>query len=88
MAAAKALLDLSHSTLLQATSDQNSYALGEIASLPAGVYGTTPATSVATDMLSTYKGHTKPSGSDSWLESVVFMTTGRQWMEDGSNVQA
>lgn len=62
MAAAKAMLDSTHPKLMQATSDHNSYTLGEIAGhnvviacLPAGVYGTTSATSVAKDMLSTYK---------------------------------
>lgn len=61
MAAAKTMLDLTHSDLPQAKSDNNSYVLGEvarhnvvIACLPAGVYGTTSATSVAKDMLSTY----------------------------------
>lgn len=61
-AAAKAMLDSTHPGLPQASSDHNSYALGEIAGhnvviacLPAGVYGTTSATSVAKDMLSTYR---------------------------------
>lgn len=61
MAAAKAMLDASHPKLPQPAADSNSYALGEIcghnvviACLPAGVYGTTSATSVAKDMLSTY----------------------------------
>ena len=61
-AAAKAMLDSTHPGLPQVSSDHNSYALGEIAGhnvviacLPAGVYGTTSATSVAKDMLSTYR---------------------------------
>ena len=62
MAAAKGMLDEVHEDLQeQDTSDHNSYILGQIhhhnivvASLPAGVYGTTPAATVAKDMLRTF----------------------------------
>jgi nucleoside phosphorylase len=62
MAAAKGMLDEIHEDLQgQHTSDHNSYILGQIynhniviASLPAGVYGTTPAATVAKDMLRTF----------------------------------
>jgi nucleoside phosphorylase len=62
MAAAKGMLDEIHEDLQeQDSSDHNSYVLGQIyhhnvviASLPAGVYGTTPAATVAKDMLRTF----------------------------------
>jgi nucleoside phosphorylase len=62
MMAAKGMLDEIHEDLQeQDTSDLNSYMLGQIhhhniviASLPAGVYGTTPAATVAKDMLRTF----------------------------------
>ena len=62
MAAAKCMLDEIHDDLEeQDTSDHNSYQLGRIhhhdiviASLPAGVYGTTSAATVAKDMLRTF----------------------------------
>ncbi len=62
MAAAKGMLDEIHEDLQkQDTSDHNSYILGQIhhhnivvASLPAGVCGTTPAATVAKDMLRTF----------------------------------
>ena len=63
MAAAKAMLDEIHQNLAkQDPSDHNNYILGQvknhnvvIAGLPAGVYGTTPAATVAKDMLWTFK---------------------------------
>lgn len=63
MAAAKAMLDVIHPNLVrQDSSDHNNYILGQIqnhnvviASLPAGVYGNTPAATVAKDMLRTFK---------------------------------
>ncbi|KAH8434342.1 uncharacterized protein LDX57_011991 [Aspergillus melleus] len=61
MAAARAMLDEEHGKLPQPLSDNNSYALGEIrghnvviACLPSGVYGTTSASFVASQMLSTF----------------------------------
>jgi nucleoside phosphorylase len=61
MAAAKAMLDEIHPGLPTSSSDQNTYELGRIhahnvviACLPAGVYGTTSAATVATQMLSTF----------------------------------
>jgi nucleoside phosphorylase len=62
MMAAKGMLDEIHEDLEeQDTSDHNSYILGQIhhhniviASLPAGVYGTTPAATVAKDILRTF----------------------------------
>jgi nucleoside phosphorylase len=61
MAAAKAMLDEIYPGLPTSSSDQNTYELGRIhahnvviACLPAGVYGTTPAATVATQMLSTF----------------------------------
>ena len=62
MAAAKCMLEEIHDDLEeQDTSDHNSYQLGRIhrhdiviASLPAGVHGTTPAATVAKDMLRTF----------------------------------
>jgi nucleoside phosphorylase len=62
MAAAKAMLDAIHDPLPQHLSDHNTYTLGSvcghnvaIACLLSGVYGTTSATVVATQMLSTFK---------------------------------
>jgi nucleoside phosphorylase len=62
MMAAKGMLNEIHEDLQeQDISDHNSYILGQIhhhnvviASLPAGVYGTTPAATVAKDMLRTF----------------------------------
>ncbi|KAF7712366.1 Nucleoside phosphorylase and ankyrin repeat domain-containing protein [Penicillium ucsense] len=61
MAAVAAMLDERHESLPAKSSDTNSYILGRIghhcvaiACLPAGVYGTTAATNVATQMLSTF----------------------------------
>jgi hypothetical protein len=62
MAAAKGMLDENHEDLQEQDSfDHNSYILGQIyhhnvviASLSAGVYGTTPAATVAKDMLRTF----------------------------------
>ncbi|KAJ5495358.1 hypothetical protein N7539_000474 [Penicillium diatomitis] len=61
MAAVAAMLDERHESLPAKPSDTNSYILGRIghhcvaiACLPAGVYGTTAATNVATQMLSTF----------------------------------
>jgi nucleoside phosphorylase len=61
MAAAAAVLDKCHERLSQPSSDQNTYTLGEISGhnvvivcLPSGVYGTTSATAVAVQMLSTF----------------------------------
>lgn len=62
MAAAKGMLDEIHENLQeQDTSDHNNYILGQIhhhniviASLPKNVYGTTPAATVAKDMLRTF----------------------------------
>ncbi|KAJ3538217.1 hypothetical protein NM208_g6003 [Fusarium decemcellulare] len=63
MAAAKGMLDEVHPNLTQQDpADHNSYILGEawghnvvVACLPAGIYGTTPAATVAKDMLRTFK---------------------------------
>ncbi|KAJ0363069.1 hypothetical protein COL26b_013101 [Colletotrichum chrysophilum] len=63
MAAAKGMLDQVHSNLTrQDPADHNSYVLGQvqghnvvIACLPAGIYGTTPAATVAKDLLRTFK---------------------------------
>ncbi|KAK7219748.1 hypothetical protein V2G26_007751 [Clonostachys chloroleuca] len=63
MAAAKMMLDEIHPNLVgQDSSDHNNYILGQIqnhnvviATLPAGVYGTTSAATVAKDMLRTFR---------------------------------
>jgi hypothetical protein len=62
MAAAKAMLDDVHADLPVHPSDHNTYIVGRIdnhkiaiACLPSGVYGTTPATRVATQILSSFK---------------------------------
>ncbi|KAF6811461.1 Ankyrin repeat domain-containing protein 50-like protein 3 [Colletotrichum plurivorum] len=63
MAAAKGMLDQVHPNLAQQDpADHNSYVLGQIqghnvviACLPAGIYGTTPAATVAKDLLRTFK---------------------------------
>lgn len=63
MAAAKGMLDKIHPNLSrQDPADHNSYILGQvqghnvvIACLPAGMYGTTPAATVAKDLLRTFK---------------------------------
>ncbi|KAL5001352.1 hypothetical protein BDV10DRAFT_182585 [Aspergillus recurvatus] len=62
LAAAKAMLDETHGQLPQRPGDDNTYTLGEVfghnvvlAGLPAGIYGTTSATAVAVNMLSTYR---------------------------------
>ncbi|KAK2728900.1 ankyrin repeat-containing protein [Colletotrichum kahawae] len=63
MAAAKGMLDQIHPNLPQQNpADHNSYILGQvqghnvvIACLPAGIYGTTPAATVAKDLLRTFK---------------------------------
>ncbi|KAK2018629.1 purine and uridine phosphorylase [Colletotrichum eremochloae] len=63
MAAARGMLDDVHPNLSeQDAADHNSYVLGEvqghnvvIACLPAGIYGTTPAATVAKDLLRTFK---------------------------------
>ena len=63
MAAAKGMLDQIHPNLSeQAPADHNSYLLGRvqahnvvIACLPAGIYGTTSAATVAKDLLRTFK---------------------------------
>ncbi|KAK1656927.1 hypothetical protein BDP55DRAFT_54343 [Colletotrichum godetiae] len=63
MAAAKGMLDQVHPNLpWQDPADHNSYVLGQvqghnvvIACLPAGIYGTTPAATVAKDLLRTFK---------------------------------
>ncbi|KAF6808110.1 Ankyrin repeat domain-containing protein 50-like protein 3, partial [Colletotrichum plurivorum] len=63
MAAAKGMLDQVHPNLArQDPADHNSYVLGQvqghnvvIACLPAGIYGTTPAATVAKDLLRTFK---------------------------------
>jgi hypothetical protein len=61
MAAAKAMLDDIHTDLPVHPSDHNTYTLGRIgnhkiaiACLPSGVYGTASATTVATQMLSSF----------------------------------
>lgn len=61
MATARAMLDSSHASLSQPSYDHNSYILGRIgghnvviACLPAGVYGTTSAATVGSQMLSTF----------------------------------
>lgn len=63
-AAARAMLDEIHNTppaILRSASDKNSYTLGRIgphsivvASLPSGVYGETPAATVAAQMLASF----------------------------------
>lgn len=62
MAAAKAMLDEIHADLPVLQNDHNTYIFGKIsahniviACLPAGVYGTTSAATVATQMLSSFK---------------------------------
>jgi nucleoside phosphorylase len=62
MAAAKAMLDETHPNLPTSSNDQNTYVLGRIhdhnvviACLPSGVYGTTSAATVASQMLSTFQ---------------------------------
>ncbi|KAK2593037.1 hypothetical protein QQS21_009245 [Conoideocrella luteorostrata] len=62
MAAAKAMLDERHGDFPTMPSDSNTYILGSvcghnivIACLPSGVYGTTSATTLATEMRSTFK---------------------------------
>ncbi|RFU72758.1 ankyrin repeat-containing [Trichoderma arundinaceum] len=62
LAAAEAMLDEIHPSLPAKPSDDNAYILGKIfahnvviACLPSGVYGTTSATAVATQMRSTFK---------------------------------
>src|SRR6267378_882872 len=62
MAAAKSMLDEIHPNLSTCSNDQNAYALGKIhdhnvviACLPSGVYGTTSATTVANQMLFTFR---------------------------------
>lgn len=61
MAAATAMLDETHLTLLQAPTDHNTYKLGKIYGhhvvipcLPSGIYGTTSAAAVASQMQSTF----------------------------------
>ncbi|KAE8328480.1 nucleoside phosphorylase domain-containing protein [Aspergillus sergii] len=61
LAAAKAMLDEIHDSLCTPLNDQNNYTLGNIgphnivvAGLPAGIYGTTSAATVATRMLATF----------------------------------
>ena len=61
MTAAKAMLDQIHATLVTPSYDSNAYTLGNIcghnvvmACLPAGVYGTTSAATVASQMLSSF----------------------------------
>ncbi|KAN0087004.1 WD40-repeat-containing domain protein [Elaphomyces granulatus] len=62
MAAAKSMLDEIHPNLPTSSNDQNTYALGKIhghnvviACLPSGVYGTISATTVANQMLFTFR---------------------------------
>ena len=61
MAAARAMLDGEYPPLLQPLTDHNAYTLGRltdhnvvIACLPSGVYGTTSAATVLSQMLSTF----------------------------------
>ncbi|KAE8154682.1 nucleoside phosphorylase domain-containing protein [Aspergillus avenaceus] len=61
MAAAKAMLEEVHGPLPQRSNDKNTYCLGKlsghnviIACLPSGVYGTTSAATVVSDMRSTF----------------------------------
>lgn len=63
MAAAEAMLDEKHSSLSTITGDDNTYVAGKvgfhnviIACLPTGVYGTTSAANVASQMRLTFKG--------------------------------
>src|SRR5947209_8749469 len=64
MRAARAMLDKEHKQLqIQDARDNNSYVFGQvhghnvvIACLPAGVYGTVAAATVASNMLRTFKG--------------------------------
>ncbi|KAN0086979.1 hypothetical protein V8E54_000667 [Elaphomyces granulatus] len=62
MAAAKSMLDEIHPNLPNSSNDQNTYVLGKIhdhnvviACLPSGIYGTTSATTVANQMLFTFR---------------------------------
>src|SRR5580658_3732691 len=62
MAVAKAMLDEIHTDLPTSSNDQNTYVLGRIrahnvviACLPSGVYGTTSAATVASQMLFTFR---------------------------------
>src|SRR5215469_6038854 len=62
MATATAMLDDIHASLTKHPNDKNTYQLGRIgghnvviACLPAGVYGTTSAATVATQMLSSFR---------------------------------
>jgi nucleoside phosphorylase len=63
MAAARGMVDEVHPNLVaQASGDHNNYVLGQVAGhnvvvacRPAGIYGTTPAATVAKDMLRTFK---------------------------------
>ncbi|RYC79559.1 hypothetical protein BFJ63_vAg17556 [Fusarium oxysporum f. sp. narcissi] len=62
MAAAKGMLERVHPNLQQDPADHNSYILGEVwghnvavACLPAGIYGTASAATVASNMLRTFK---------------------------------
>ncbi|KAL0944678.1 g-protein beta wd-40 repeats containing [Colletotrichum truncatum] len=62
MAAAKGMLDQIHPDIPQDQADHNNYILGQIqghniviACLPAGIYGTTTAATVAKDLLRTFK---------------------------------
>jgi nucleoside phosphorylase len=62
MAAAKSMLDEIHPNLPASSNDQNTYVLGKIcahnviiACLPSGVYGTTSASTVANQMLFTFR---------------------------------
>ncbi|KAJ5710544.1 purine and uridine phosphorylase [Penicillium malachiteum] len=62
MAAAVGMLDEIHPSLRTNSNDNNTYILGRIyghnvaiACLPSGVYGTTSATAVATQMQSTFQ---------------------------------
>jgi nucleoside phosphorylase len=61
MAAVKAMLDETHESLPQPLADQNSYTLGHLSGhnlvivcLPSGVYGTTSAATVLSQMLATF----------------------------------
>lgn len=88
MAAAKAMLDEVHADLPANPSDENTYILGRICShnvvvacLPTGIIGPTPAATVATQMLSTFRsirfnlmvgvGGGVPSQADIRLGDVV-----------------
>ena len=95
MAAAKAMLDEIHPDLPTSSNDQNTYVLGKICahnvvSLPSGIYGTTSAATVASQMLFTFRsirfglmvgiaGGAPSEEVDIRLGDVVVSTDRRLW---------